>query len=150
MADYERYHGIVLRALIIELPKREIRIKAEDAHSVVNSFVINEKVGLYIKHSAKRLSPWVFSFTGDNLAELDLLFDYAEQSFVCLVCEYDGFLTLNMEEILQLMDTKGSDRSLSIHVKRRKRHMYAVGGRNKLDKAKPQGFSDDMLQAITN
>ena len=149
MADYERYHGIVLRALITEF-STGIHIKAEDAHGVINSFVLNEKVGLYIKHSAKRLSPWVFSFTEDNLAELNLLFDYAEQGFVCLVCGYDGFLTLNSEEIRQLMDTKESDRSLSIHVKRRRRHMYAVGGRNKLDVAKSQGFSDDMLQAITN
>ena len=149
MADFERYHGIVLRALITELPTGA-HLKAEDAHGVVNSFVINEKVGLYIKHSAKRLSPWVFSFTGDHIAELDLLFDHTEQSFVCLVCEYDGFLTLSMEELKQLMDTKGSDLSLSIHVKRRKRHMYAVGGRNKLERTKRQGFSDEMLQAITN
>lgn len=149
MADYERYHGIVLRALITELPTGA-HLKAEDAHGVVNSFVINEKIGLYIKHSAKRLSPWVFNFTRDHIAELDLLFEHNEQSFVCLVCEYDGFLTLSMEELNQLMDTKDSDHTLSIHVKRRKRHMYAVGGRNKLERTKRQGFSDEILQAITN
>lgn len=149
MADYERYHGIVLRALITELPTGA-HVKAEDAHGVVNSFIINKRVGLYIKHSARRLSPWVFGFTEDHLAELDLLFDHAEQSFVCLVCEYDGFLTLTREEVLQLMDIKESDRSLSIHVKRRKRQMYTVGGRNELERSKPKGFGNDMLQAITN
>ncbi len=149
MVDYERYHGIVLRVLITEL-STGMHVKAEDAHGVVNSFVLNGKVGLYIKHSAQRLSPWIFSFTEDHIAELNLLSEYTEQSFVCLVCGYNGFLTLDMEEVQQLMDTKGSDRSLSIHVKRRKHHMYAVGGRNELERTKRQGFSDDMLQAITN
>lgn len=149
MADYERYHGIVLRALITEL-STGAHIKAEDAHGVVNSFVVGGKIGLYIKHSTKRLSPWTFGFTEDHMAELDLLSDHSTESFVCLVCGYDGFLTLNMGEVRQLMEAKGSDHSLSIHVKRRKRHNYSVGGRNKLERTKPQGFPTEMLQAITN
>ena len=149
MADYERFHGIVLRALILEL-SNGICIKAEDAHGVVNSFILNGKVGLYIKHSTMRLRTWNFGFNEDHIAELDLLSDCTDQSFVCLVCGYDGFLTLSKAELEQLMDIKGSERSLSIHVKRRKRHMYAVGGRNKLERTKRQGFSDEFLQAITN
>lgn len=149
MADYERYHGLVLRALITEL-STGTHIKAEDAHGVVNSFVIGGKVGLYIKHSTKRMSPWTFGFTEDHMAELALLSDCTTENFVCLVCGYDGFLTLNMAEVRQLMDTKSSDRSLSIHVKRRKHHNYAVGGRSKLERTKPQGFPTEMLQAITN
>ena len=150
MANYERYHGIVLRGLITEL-STGIHVKAEDAHGIVNSFILNQKVGLYIKHSTKRLSPWIFNFTEDNITEFDLLCDCTEHSFVCLVCGYDGFLTLNTGEIQQLIDLKGSeDCSRSIHIKRRKRHMYAVGGRNQLERTKRQGFSDDLLQAMTN
>ena len=149
MADYERYHGIVLRALITELPGG-VHVKAEDAHGVVNSFIINQNVGLYIKHSAKRLSPWLFGFNENHITELNLLFEHTEQSFVCLVCEYNGFLTLSLEEFQQLMDAKETGRSLSIQVKTRKRHMYAVGGRNKLERTKRRGFSEDLLQAITN
>lgn len=150
MADFERYHGIVIRSLVLEFPTAGLQIKAHDAHGIVNSFSINDSVGLFIKHSSKRLSPWIFGFSKDHLTELHLLSEHTEQTFVSLVCGYDGFLTLSMEEMRELADRKKADNSLTIHVRRRKRQMYAVGGRDKLERAKPRGFGEAMIQALTN
>ncbi len=147
MAEYEQYHGTVLRALIVELPEG-VHIKVYDAHGIVNSFLINNSVGLYIKHSSKRMTPWLFSFREDNLTELQILQESAELTFICLVCGHDGFLTISMEELQYLSDKKQSDNSLNIHVKRRKRHMYTVGGRDRLQSNKPRGFAEEMVHAL--
>ena len=147
MAEYEQYHGIVIRALVAEL-KDGMHIKTHDAHGILNSFLINHSIGLYIKHSSKRMSPWLFSFTADNLVELQLLEESTDLAFVSLVCGHDGFLTLSMEELEYLSDKKQPNNSLTIHVKRRKRHMYAVGGRDKLESNKARGFTEEMIQAL--
>lgn len=148
MAEYEQYHGIVLRALTVELAEGA-HIKAYDAHGIVNCFLVNGSIGLYIKHSSKRMTPWTFSFTEDNLTELQILHEGAELAFICLVCGQDGFLTISMGELEYLSDKKQSDNSLNIHVKRRKGHMYAVGGRDRLKDSKPRGFSEEMIHALT-
>ena len=147
MAEYEQYHGIVIRTLVVRL-EDGISIKALDAHGIVNSFLINNSVGLYIKHSSKRMTPWLFCFTEDNLVELQILQENSDSTFTSLVCGHDGFLTLSIEELQCLSDKKQSDNSLTIHVKRRKRHMYSVGGRDKLEHKKPRGFSEEMIQAL--
>ncbi len=148
MAEYEQYHGIVIRALVAEL-KEGVHVKAHDAHGILNSFLINNSIGLYIKHSSKRMSPWLFSFTKDNLLELKLLEESAQLTFISFVCGHDGFLTLSKEELQRLSGKKQSDDSLTIHVKRRKRHMYAVGGRDRLENSKARGFTEEMIHALT-
>lgn len=148
MAEYEQYHGIVLRALTVELAEGA-HIKAYDPHGIVNCFLVNGSVGLYIKHSSKRMTPWIFSFTEDNLTELQILQEGAELTFICLVCGQDGFLTISMVELECLSDKKQSDNSLNIHVKRRKGHMYTVGGRDRLKGSKPRGFSEEMIHVLT-
>ena len=147
MADYERYHGLVVRELVVELP-HGVHIKSHDIYGIINCYIVNEVIGLFIKHSTKRLSPWVFGFTKDNLTEIQLLSEETEKTYICLVCGYDGFLTLSLNELNQIASRKKGDISLSLHVKRRKRQMYIVGGREKLERSKSRGFSNDMLQAI--
>lgn len=149
MAVYERYHGIVIRSLIVNL-KGGILIRTLDAHGVVNSFVLNDIVGLYIKHCSKRLTPWVFSFTQDNLAELNLLEESTQSVFVALVCGYDGFLALSLADVHNLAEKKQAANALTIHVARRKRQMYIVGGKNRLNERKPRGFTEEIIHALEN
>ena len=67
--EYEFYHGAVLRALIVEsgLP---IEIAVDDQLGRIDSFKINRSVAVHIKHSEKRMSPWQFTFSRDNVEEL--------------------------------------------------------------------------------
>jgi len=149
MAEYERYHGIVLRSLVLSLDQG-VQIRTLDAHGIINSFVLNDTVGLYIKHCSKRLTPWVFSFTQDNLAELNLLAESTQSAFVSLVCGYDGFVTLSLADVQSLSDQKQTANTLTIHVARRKRQMYIVGGQNRLNKRKPRGFTEEIIHALEN
>lgn len=149
MADYERYHGIVIRSLVLSID-RGVQIRTLDAHGITNSFVLNDAVGLYIKHCSKRLTPWVFSFTQDNLAELDLLEESTKSVFVALVCGYDGFLVLSLADVQRLADKKHAANTLAIHVARRKRQMYVVGGKSKLNKRSPRGFTEEIIHALEN
>ncbi len=147
--EFEKYHAVVLRSLVTEIPSG-VHISVNDAHGTINCFQVNQKIGLMIKHSAKRMPPYVFTFTEDNLTELELLVEDSEITFVALVCGWDGFLTLSKDEIEEIANKKSSKDSLSIQVERRKRGMYAVGGRTKLKRSKPQGFSKEFIQAIEN
>ena len=144
---FERYHAIVLRSLIVEVSEG-VHIGVKDAHGTINCFQVNEKIGLLIKHSAKRLSPYTFGFTEDNLLELELLFEASEESFIALVCGWDGFLIISKDELYSLASKRNAENTLSIHVSRRKRGMYSVGGRNKLQSSKPRGFSPEFFQAL--
>lgn len=148
MANYERYHGLVLREFA-KLPEGA-HLKAHDAHGIVNCFIVNSRVGVLIKHSSKRISPWTFGFTQDNLTELQLLSEVTTKTFICLVCGYDGFTTLSEEELKLISDKKQADGTLSVHIRRRKRHMYSVGGRDKLERSKSRGLNDEILQEISN
>ena len=149
MTEYERYHGLVIRSLVLHL-KYGVQIKVLDAHGIVNSFVLNNVVGLYIKHCSKRITPWIFSFTPDNLTELSLLRENTTSVFVALVCGPDGFLVLSLEDIQLLADKKQAANALTIHVARRKRQMYIVGGKNRLNKRKPRGFTEEIIHALEN
>jgi len=147
--DYEKYHGTVIRSLVTHLPKGA-HIQCKDIHGIANCFQVNQTIGLLIKHSSKRLTPWIFSFTEDNLAELQLLSELSKATFVALVCGWDGFLILSEAELEELADRKNAESSLSIHVKRGKRKMYSVGGRKKLKRQKQKGFSQDFFQCLEN
>lgn len=146
--SYERYHGIVIRDLVKNFPEG-VHIQCKDAHGIINCFQINQTTGLLIKHSSKRLSPWIFSFTEDNLIELELLSELSKITFVALVCGWDGFLILSEDELRNLAK-KNSKSSLSIHVQRRKHKMYEIGGRNKLNRKAKKGFPQNFVQHIEN
>lgn len=79
IGEYEMYHGAAIREIIVEMD-RPINIYANDDFGRVNSFVLdNGKAGLYIKHSSKRLPPWQFVYTADNLLEIERLAGICER-----------------------------------------------------------------------
>ena len=95
--EFEYYHGAVFTKLIHEA-KENIFISLRNTATNA-SYVINNKVGLYIKHSTKRMSPWRFSFQKIHQEELLLLKQNLDEVFLILVCGEDGFVTLSFEDI---------------------------------------------------
>ena len=68
-SDYKLYQGAVFTELLDEIEKPlAIRVMREEGR--LGSYVINNNVGLYIKHSAVRMSPWQFTFTKANALAL--------------------------------------------------------------------------------
>lgn len=93
---FEQYHGAALRELIVCAPD-SITIKPCDQWGRVNSFLLNHRIGLHIKHSAKRLPPWQFTFNDENVAELAALSKEADQVWIAMVCGQDGTVAISLD-----------------------------------------------------
>jgi len=139
--DFEFYHGVVIRELVTAIAPAPVSISVEDRHGRLNAFKINEQVGLYIKHSSKRLGPWQFTFDDDSCSEIEWLAERLSDVWIALVCGHDGFLCLTREEFL-VANSPDEDATSFIRVDRDKRSMYRVNGSSgPIGGAKPRGFA---------
>ena len=138
--EFERYHGAVLRELIVKVGK-STEIRVVDDAGRVNSFVVNDSLILYIKHSSKRLSPWQFTFTSDNLAEINRLSQHNLPIWLIFVCGQDGMLAISYEEF-QFINPVDATTTSFVRVDRDRNTMYRVNGtQTKLRSPKPRGIS---------
>lgn len=100
--EFEFYHGIVFSKLIHNI-QNGISIKLYPSSSNA-SYIINESVGIYIKHSAKRMTPWRFSFQKCHQDEIFNMQEELNKVFVLLVCGEDGVVALSYEELKTILD----------------------------------------------
>ena len=128
--DFEFYHGVVIRELVAAISPAGATISADDIHGRLNAFNINGRIGLFIKHSSKRLGPWQFTFDGDGCREIEWLSQRHEDVWIALVCGHDGFLCLTRSEFLTA-NRPECDATAFIRVDRDKRSMYRVNGQNR-------------------
>lgn len=125
--DFEFFHGVVF-ARILHGTQRSLSVKP--FQSVSNaSYVVNETIGIYIKHSAKRMTPWRFTFKKEHQKEIDLLKSNFKNVFLILVCNDDGVVCLSYSELKRILDTQ-HDPIEWISATRHKREMYSVKGSN--------------------
>jgi hypothetical protein len=137
---YERYHGTVLRELIVRAPG-PVLVEKWDEGGRVDTYVLNQHTGLWIKHSAKRLPPWQFTFTRENLSELDNLISAHPSSWLALVCGIDGIVALSVTEFRTLTDVTGRAARF-IRVDRDRKTRYRVfGNAGRLQSAKARGIA---------
>ena len=122
--EFEFYHGAVLTK--ITLDGQESSIKSYDSPSR-SSYVIDNKIGLYIKHSTSRLTPWSFSFAREHQDEIQRMKDEFGKVFVALVCGKDGIACLSFKELKYVLDDVHSDYEW-IRISRRPREKYSVKG----------------------
>lgn len=122
----DRYHGAVLRELVVRAAGA-ISIGAPQSHGRVASYILNDRVGLLIKYSSKRLPPWRFTFTDNAMTELAALLQADCDVWTVLVCGSDGMLALTRDE-LSLLTQDGLLSAPFVHVDRNKRSMYRVSG----------------------
>jgi hypothetical protein len=100
--EFEFYHGAVLASLV-HFANRDIRLKLYATNSN-SSYVLNESVGIYIKYSSKRLSPWRFVFNETHLHELQEMKTSLKELYLVLVCGTDGIVSLDNSEIKSLIN----------------------------------------------
>ena len=67
--DYEFYQGVVLRDIIVNSDLSPI-IKPFVKEGRISAFVVNSRVGIFVKHSSKRMPPWRFTFTLEQVSDL--------------------------------------------------------------------------------
>lgn len=143
--EYQFYHGAFLHELIVAADS-ELRIALRDFHGRPDAFVINGDVGVMIKHSTARLTPWFFSFAKEHIAEFHALREGARICFIVFVCGEDGFVCVRERDLSGLFALATGD-AVSVRVDRRPRRMYRVSSSgNSLDRKVPKGVEDIVLE----
>ena len=128
--EYEFYNGVVLNRLIRKGKPIKIDVFPTSGN---NSFMINEKVGLYIKYSTKKISPWRFSFTREHQEEMKIMRDLLDNIYLVLICGKDGIACIEYEELKQVLDEYYEEVEW-VSASRLKREQYSIKGSNgKLD-----------------
>jgi hypothetical protein len=138
--NYEFYQGLALRNLVVqaEIP---IAIRPFVREGRIAAFVIDGRYGVFMKHSTKRMSPWRFSFTLEQISDLlDLEAKYFD-SFVVFICGEDGLVTLDVGA-LHAAVTFDSVETAWLSIDRKPRSQYGVrGNRAELPRKVPHGIA---------
>src|SRR5947207_718747 len=94
-----------------------------------------------MKHSTKRMSPWRFSFTLEQVSDLlDLEAKYFD-SFVVFICGEDGLVTLDVGALHEVV-TFDNVETAWVSIDRKPRSQYGVrGNRSELQRKVPHGVA---------
>ena len=125
--EFEFYHG-ALFSRIFHGSKSAVSVKLFESASN-SSYIVNGTVGIYVKYSSKRMTPWRFTFRKEHQNEIELMKKHCERVFLLLVCYDDGVVCLSYQELKQILDNQ-HDPIEWISATRHKREMYAVKGSN--------------------
>jgi hypothetical protein len=123
ISDTERYHGYVFSLIVRS--ENYINIKKYPSSSNA-SFVVNG-VGLFIKYSTKRMSPWSFTFLREHQDEIQSMVNNLNEVVVALICGDDGVASLNYSELKTVLD-KEHKQSERISISRPPRGKYKIKG----------------------
>lgn len=134
LKEYEGYHGTVLRALVAA-SRSALMIGVDDIHGRINGYIINNTIGIYIKHSSKRLTPWRFGFNEDHLSELAHLNSKYKSVYIVMVCGVDGLACLPYKKLLEIA-SDSPEEPVSIGIDRSRNQMYGVYGAKRVLKRK--------------
>lgn len=143
---FKLYHGAALHYIIDSGERVTINNYKGGSNS---SYVLNDSIGLYIKYSNKRLSPWQFSFAKEHQDEILEMKDSYQEVFILLVCGRDGIVCLSFKELKVLLDDNHKEIE-TISVRRPQGKMYKVVGTDgKLNyKISRSDFPEKVLQSI--
>jgi len=125
--EFEKYHGAVFARLFHE-SSQKVAIELYPSKSN-SSYIINNKLGIYIKHSTKRLSPWSFTFTKIHQDEILKIKNKYGEVFTVLVCHNDGIVCLSFEELKLVLDHHHEETEW-VRISRGPRQKYTVAGKN--------------------
>ena len=117
--------------------------------SIQDRFNNNLQIGLYIKRSRKRLSPWRYTFTNDHQHEIEDLLNSTDYLFLLLITDQEGVAVIDYPTLKQLLDDHFDDTEW-ISVTRKLRENYRVSGKDgKLDRALPKNaFPKSIIEYI--
>ena len=146
IAEFDRYHGIVLRQILVEHGNR-VCVGVANLAGRVDAFFI-EGAAFQIKHSSKRLSPWQFTYMRENLDELAGLRRTFDPVWAMLVCGEDGVVGLSLDELNSITQI-GTGGGAWIRVSRSRNSMYRIGGgRGDLPRAKARGVQPFLAEVF--
>ncbi len=124
--EFEFYHGAALLALS-RASKKPVSIESLKDIYENNAYVVNNKCGVYIKHTKTRLSPWRFTFHKKHQETIQELRNLYDEVVLLLICHDDGVVGLNFDDLKKLLDHNHEEVEW-IKVERGKRKNYHVSG----------------------
>ena len=124
--EYQKYHGVVFSTLM-EASEKLITFESLKGYYENSAYAVNNKIGLYIKYSTKRLSPWKFSFQQKHQDTILELKKHYDNLVLALVCGDDGIVGLSFDQLKQVLD-ENHEPIEWISIKRPKRANYRVAG----------------------
>lgn len=137
--EFEQYHGVVIREVVVCSPST-VNIEAADHFGRVNSYLIDGNVGLYVKHSSKRMTPWQFTFHDEHIGEIHELEKRSQAVWIALVCGTDGIVLISADELRE-MNEESESSTWFVRVSRDRHTMYHLNGSvDDLGSAKPRGL----------
>jgi len=89
--EFERYYGTVFTSLFEEVP--EVRIKRLSTSD--SAYILNESLGLYIKHATARVSPWSFSFRDSDFEVINSMPENLKDIAFALACGFHGVCVIS-------------------------------------------------------
>ena len=160
LSNEDLLHGATITSLLQEIDKLQkdiyYKIKfngTKAAYQIIFSTPTCKtplKVGLFLKHSRKRISPWRFTFRKNNQEEIETLVKDNDYVFVLLITDQEGVAVINYELLKLLLDDH-FDETESISVSRKLRENYRVNGSNgKLNKALPKNTFPKAIADVVN
>ncbi|MEK6622390.1 MAG: hypothetical protein AABY74_10755 [Planctomycetota bacterium] len=115
----EFYHGAALVRLLDD--DRCIEVKK---HST--GYIINNDVMVLLKYSTRNRTPWRFTFTLDEMINIETLRKGENKIVIVLVCGGDGICAIYADELHTIM----GDNPGWIAIRRNFKEQYGVAGPN--------------------
>ena len=123
--EFEFYHGVAF-ARMLHVMQKEVAIKPYSPSDNA-AYVVNGTIGIYVKYSTKRLSPWRFSFQQKHRDNIVAMENDLGAAFVLLVCNDDGIVILTFDEFKQVLN-ETQEGVEWISATRNRRQMYSIKG----------------------
>lgn len=125
LKEFEFFHGVVF-ARILHGSKTPVSVTSYPTPSN-SSYIVNDNVGIFIKYSSKRMSPWRFSFQKQHQDEILEMKNKLGEVYTALVCNDDGIVCLSFDELKIILDTQHEEVEW-ISIARGPREKYEVKG----------------------
>jgi len=136
----EKYYGVVILRLLEKLgeaiPNTNFSIKTGESLSSFTVHGISPKtfgkgtkssIGLFIKISNSRRTPWSYSFDKSHQDEIAYLQKVHDQVFIAFVAGDDGIACIDFEQLKELLDSNYEQQEW-VRVSRKLRQNYRITG----------------------
>lgn len=104
LKEFEFFHGVVF-ARILHDGNMPVDVKSYPTPDNA-SYIVNNSIGIYIKYSSKRMSPWRFSFQKEHQDEILEMKNKLGEVYTIFVCNDDGIVCLGFDELKQVLDNQ--------------------------------------------
>ena len=122
--EIEYFYGIVFSRLIssgISIALKELNYGTKGA------YLVNDAVPIFIKYTAKRLSPWSFNLTREHQDDFQRAKDQFGVMYLAFVCGRDGVCCIEFDQFKSVLDYV-HDKVEWVRIIRKKNECYAVRG----------------------